>query len=172
MSETTLAFQQLDLLQLSLQREIEEYLCHEAELADGHRYKDWLALWAPELLYWVPCNADNIDPQRQVSLIYDDRGRLEERLFRLQTKHAHSQNPRSRLSRTVSNVRLRGENAQGQIEVHSRFHLVEARLDHMTTWAGRQLHVLGRHADGWRIHQKKVLLVNNDSLMGNMTFVI
>ncbi|ODV42063.1 hypothetical protein AWV79_30695 [Cupriavidus sp. UYMMa02A] len=172
MSETTVAFNQLDLRKLSLQREIEDFLSHEAQLADGHRYKEWLALWTPELLYWVPCNSDDIDPQRQVSLIYDDRGRLEERLYRLQTKHAHSQNPKSRLSRAVSNVRLGSENAQGQIEVHSRFQLVEVRLDHMTLWAGRQHHVLGRHADGWRIHEKKVFLVNNDSLMGNMTFII
>lgn len=157
---------------LLLARELEEYLYREAELADAHRYKDWLALWAPELLYWVPCNAHDIDPQRQVSLIYDDRARLEERLFRLQTKHAHSQNPKSRLSRTVSNVMLHEFDPQRGGLVSSRFNLTEVRLDRLTVWAGHQHHVLVRHADAWRIREKRVFLANNDSPMGNMTFII
>ena len=29
---------------------------------DEHRYKEWLALWAEDGVYWVPCNDDDIDP--------------------------------------------------------------------------------------------------------------
>ena len=157
---------------LELQHEIEQFLFHEAALADEHAYKAWQALWAPELLYWVPCNADQIDPSKQVSLIFDDRPRLEERLYRLGTKHAHSQNPRSRLSRVVSNVRLLGFDPASGGEVSSRFNLTEARADRITVWAGRQHHVLERHGDTWLMREKRVYLVNNDSLMGNMTFII
>lgn len=157
---------------LELQHDIEQFIYREAALADDHAYKDWLTLWTPELLYWVPCNADDIDPTKQVSLIFDDRDRLEERLFRLQTKHAHSQNPRSRLSRTVGNVRLHNFDPATGGEVSSRFNLIEARADRITVWAGRQHHVLVHQGDGWLMREKRVYLVNNDSLMGNMTFII
>ena len=162
----------VSLEQLGLVRELEEFLYFEAELADAHQFDAWSALWTTELRYWVPCNSDNIDPQRQVSLIFDDRPRLEERLFRLKTKHAHSQNPRSRLSRVVSNVRLHDFDPEKGGVISSRFNLSEVRLDRLTVWAGRQHHVLERHADGWRIREKHVFLVNNDSPMGNLTFVI
>lgn len=157
---------------LGLVRGIEEFLYQEAELADAHQYPEWLALWTPEVLYWVPCNADEIDPAHQVSLIYDDRPRLEERLFRLQTKHAHSQNPRSRLTRTVANVRLRDFDPGRGGVVTSRFHLTEVRLDRLTVWAGRQQHRIERHEGVWRMREKRIYLVNNDSPMGNMTFII
>lgn len=163
---------ELTLSRLVLVREVEELLFLEADLADSHRYDDWFALWCEQLRYWVPCNSDSTDPSRQVSLIYDDRGRLEERLFRLKTKHAHSQIPRSRLSRTVSNVRLDDFDSNRGGVVTSRFFLGEERLDRLTMWVGRQTHVLERVDDGFKIREKRVLLINNDSPMGNLTFLI
>lgn len=157
---------------LELLRDIESFLYHEADMADDHRYKEWQALWTPELLYWVPCNADHIDPNKHVSLIYNDRASLEERLFRLQTKHAHAQNPRSRLSRIVGNVRLHDFDPTAGGEVSSRFNLTEVRGDQIIIWAGRQHHVLVRQDGGWLMREKRVYLVNNDSVLGNLTFII
>ncbi len=157
---------------LGLIREVEDLLYREAELADTHAYDEWLALWTKDVLYWVPCNSDDIDPMRHVSLIYDDRERLEERLFRLKTKHAHSQNPRSRLIRTVSNVCLQEFDAASGGTVTSRFVLGEVRLERQTEWIGRMKHVLARESGELRIREKQVFLVNNDIPMGNLTFVI
>ena len=154
-------------------REIELLLFREAELADANRYQEWLTLWTTELLYWVPCNADEIDPMRHISLIYDDRAKLEERIFRLGTKHAHSQRPQSKLTRMVSNIvpNPSYDPAAGG-GVFSRFMAVEMRRDRSTTWSGRTLHVLVRVAGELRIREKHVFLVNNDATMANMTFVI
>ena len=88
----------------SLADRITRFLYLEADLMDEHRFDEWLALWNHELLYWVPCNTDDIDPRRQVSLIYDDRTALENRLARLQSPAAHSQTPRSKLRRVISNI--------------------------------------------------------------------
>lgn len=153
-------------------REVELLLFREAELADGHRHDEWLALWSRELLYWVPCNADDIDPQRHISLIYEDRPKLEERLLRLGTKHAHSQRPQSRLTRLVSNVVLEDYDAARGGSVGSRFVLTEMRLDRQTLWSGRMRHVLVREEGALRIKEKHVFLVNNDAPMGNLTFII
>ena len=62
---------------------VERFLFLEARLMDEHRYKEWLALWAEDGLYWVPCNDDDIDPARHVSIIYDDRARIQQRVERL-----------------------------------------------------------------------------------------
>jgi len=153
-------------------REVELLLFREAELADFSRYQEWLALWTRELLYWVPCNADDIDPRRHISLIYDDRPKLEERLLRLGTKHAHSQRPQSKLTRLVSNVVLEDYDPARGGRVSSRFVATEMRVDRQTLWSGRMRHVLVREEGALRIQEKHVFLVNNDSPMGNLTFII
>lgn len=160
------------LAQLGLVREVEEFLYLEAALADANDYDKWFALWSKELVYWVPCNGDDITPSKEVSLIYDDRPRLEERLYRLQTKHAHSQSPKSHLTRTIGNVTLENFDADSGGTVHSRFFLAEVRLERTTVWAGRQVFNLERVEGIFRIRQKNVFLVNNDSTMGNLTFLI
>jgi 3-phenylpropionate/cinnamic acid dioxygenase small subunit len=153
-------------------REVELFLLREADLADTQRYEEWLALWTQELLYWVPCNRDDVDPKRQISLIYDNRPALEERLYRLGTRFAHSQRPESNLSRVVSSILYDGyEPARGGA-VTSRFVLGEERRERQTIWIGRQRHVLVREDGKLRMKEKKVWLINNDSPMGNLTFVL
>jgi len=151
---------------------IQEFLFLEADLADNHQFKDWQALWTKDLLYWVPCHDEGVDPTHQVSIIYDDRSRLEERLFRLQTKQAHSQNPRSRLSRSVTNIRIESGDRETGFKVTSRIHVVESRLERVTHWAGRQTHRLVWEESVFHMSEKKIVLVNNDSLLGNLTFII
>lgn len=161
----------ISLAQLGLVREVEEFLYLEAALADANDYDKWFALWSKDLVYWAPCNGDDITPSKEVSLIYDDRPRLEERLYRLQTKHAHSQSPKSHLTRTIGNVTLENFDDSGGT-VHSRFFLAEVRLGRTTVWAGRQVFNLERVEGTFKIRQKNVFLVNNDSTMGNLTFLI
>ena len=155
-----------------LLREVELLLFREAELADANDYGRWLALWDQDLLYWVPCNGDGKDPDHRIALIYDDRPKLEERLFRLGTKHAHSQRPQSRLTRLVSNVVLVDYDPARGGGVSSRFMAVEMRRDRATVWSGRMHHLLARKEGRLRIREKHVFLVNNDAPMNNLTFII
>ncbi len=154
-------------------REVELLLFREAELADANLYKEWFTLWARELLYWVPCNGDDFDPARHISLIYEDRPKLEERIFRLGTKHAHSQRPQSKLTRLVSNIVPADDYvADRGGSVSARFAAVEMRRDRPTIWSGRTRHILVREDGQLRIKEKHVFLVNNDAPMSNLTFVI
>lgn len=138
---------------------------------DGHSYDEWFALWDEQLKYWAPCNQYDIDPSREVSLIYDDRGRLEDRLTRLKGRHAHAQRPRSRLMRVISNVVVESADA-GIVKARSQFVLGEVRLDRQLVLFGRSLHTLTRHGDDFRIREKTVQLLNNDTPMGNLTFLV
>jgi len=153
-------------------KEVEEFLFREADLADNHRFDEWLALWTKDARYWVPCNEEDVNPARQISVIYDDWKKLDERMFRLKGKHAHAQAPRSRLVRVVSNIRLVDFDPERGGLVTSRFVLGEVRLDRQTVWLGKARHVLVRAGGQFKMKEKWVYLINNDTPMGNLTFIV
>jgi benzoate/toluate 1,2-dioxygenase beta subunit len=151
--------------------EVTDLLYREAELADANAYDEWLALWDKECVYWVPCNTDDYDPTKHVSIIYDDRARLEERCFRLTTGGAHSQEPASKSCRLVGNVRVLAD-GDGRVEASARVMLVELRLGRKSVYAARVHYTLRRTADGFRLARKKVMLLDADEPLGNLTFLI
>ena len=162
----------MDTTDFRVLREVEEFLFHEADLADSHRFDEWLALWTADARYWVPSNEEDIDPSRHISVIYDDFKKLDERMFRLKGRHAHAQAPRSRLARTVSNVRLADFDAERGGTVSSRLVLAEVRLDRQTLWMGKVRHTLVRTGGGFKMKEKWVYLINNDTPMTNLTFIV
>lgn len=151
--------------------QVEQFLYTEARLMDTHAYEDWLSLWDEEALYWVPSNDDDADPSRQISIIYDNRNRLEDRVARLNSGAAWSQDPASRLSRVVSNIEI-NQSEEGGVIVHSKFNLTELRREEITTHAGSVVHELTNKAGELKIRKKKVILINNDSFIGNLTFLL
>jgi 3-phenylpropionate/cinnamic acid dioxygenase small subunit len=150
---------------------VERFLYYEARLMDTHAYDEWLALWTDDALYWVPSNEDDIDPQRHVSIVYEDKARLEDRIVRLKSGAAYAQDPKSRLSRVIGNIEAE-EHDNGEIVVHSTFNLTAVRRGRMDTFAGRTIHRLRPDGDGFKVAYKKVVLVNNDEVIHNLTFLI
>jgi 3-phenylpropionate/cinnamic acid dioxygenase small subunit len=151
--------------------QIENFLYREARLMDEHAYDEWLALWADDALYWVPANDDDIDPQRHVSIVYEDKARLEDRIVRLKSGAAYAQDPRSRMRRVISNIEIE-EGEQGDVTVYSNFNLTELRRSQQRTFAGRTIHKLRPEGKSFKIAYKKVLLVNNDEVISNLTFLV
>lgn len=151
--------------------EVENFLYREARLMDEHAYDDWLALWTDDALYWVPSNRDDVDPGKEVSLIYDDRIRLQMRIARLKSGVAHAQDPKSRMRRVLSNIEIE-EAEGGDVIVTSNFMLAELRRGKHDIFAGRSIHRLRLYNGSFRIASKKVLLVNNDDYIDNLTFLI
>ena len=150
---------------------IESFLYREARLMDEHQYDAWLALWTDEALYWVPSNRDDIDPTREMSLIYTDRQGLEERIMMLKSEDQLSQEPKSRLRRLVSNVECE-ESENGEVTVYANFDLTEFRRGRQQIYAGRTIHTLRRAGESFKIALKKVLLVRNDDYLCNLTFLL
>jgi benzoate/toluate 1,2-dioxygenase subunit beta len=152
-------------------QKVEQFLFHEAQLMDEHRFDEWLVLWSEPALYWVPSNRDEPDPAREVSLIYDDRVRLQLRIARLKSGFAHAQEPRSRMRRLISNIEIE-EAPNGEIVTHSNFLLAELRGGKQDLFAGRTTHRLRSENSGFKLISKKVLLVNNNEPIDNLTFLI
>jgi 3-phenylpropionate/cinnamic acid dioxygenase small subunit len=150
---------------------VEAFLYREARLMDEGRYAEWLALWTDDACYWVPCNHDDGDPMREVSIIYDDRQRLGERVDRLRSGSVLAQEPKPRMRRVVSNIEIAAREG-GEITVHSNFMLGIARPGGQQLWMGRSIHRLRGTSDALRMSYKKVLLVNSDQEMPLLQFLI
>jgi benzoate/toluate 1,2-dioxygenase beta subunit len=151
-------------------RAIERFLFHEARLMDAHRLDEWLALWDEDATYWVPCNGDDIDPTRSVSVIYDRGGQVRNRIQRIkETLWLKEQAPR--LRRIVGNIEIDAE-SDTEIVVGSNFILAELHRHRQTLWAGNTIHKLIPDGDRFRIKYKKVVLLNNDEPLPNLLFLI
>jgi benzoate/toluate 1,2-dioxygenase beta subunit len=49
----------------------------EARLLDQLRFDEWLSLYAPECIYWVPSTPAGGDPRREIAISGDDRRRMD-----------------------------------------------------------------------------------------------
>jgi benzoate/toluate 1,2-dioxygenase subunit beta len=152
-------------------RRIENFLYREARLMDENAYNEWLMLWAEDICYWVPGNEDNADPSSHAAIIYDDRKRLTARIKRLGSGYAFAQSPKSRLRRVVSNIEIE-EAEDGTITTHSNFVLGEFRRGQQDTFVGRNEHRLRPDGGDFKMFFKKVLLLNNDGFIENLTFIV
>ncbi len=150
-------------------RLVEQFLYREARLMDAHAFDDWYALWSEDAIYWLPCNLDDYDPAKHVSLVYENHDGLKDRIDRLKSGQAWAQDPKSRLARVVSNIEIE---AGETITVHSTFNITASRNGRIEVLAGRSVHRLRQTPDGLRISFKKVMLVDNDEVMSNLTFLI
>jgi len=157
-----------------LLEEVEQFVYMEARLADELRYDEWEALWTDDGIYWIPANGDEIDPERQMSIIFDNRARIATRIKQLNTGKRHSQTPPSRMRRLVSNVELvepeTGE--EGDIGAGANFLVYESRERGVRIWGGRVRYTLRREPDGLRMSRKTVLLVDNDRPLHTMAFLV
>jgi 3-phenylpropionate/cinnamic acid dioxygenase small subunit len=155
-------------------RSVVDFLYREARLADESRYAEWLALWTDDGVYWVPATTDpDVDPDVQISHIYDNRNRIATRVKLLQTGHRFSQVPASSMRRLISNVEVTG--AAGELVAESNFLLVELSVQakHEThLWAGRTTHRLRRVDGELKMSYKKVVLVNAAEPLPNLSFLI
>ena len=148
------------------------FIYREARLQDEHRYEAWEALWTDDGVYWVPANGEDIDPEKHMSIIYDNRSRIALRVKQLLTGKHFTQTPQSRLRRLVSNIELMDHAAGGDIAVASNSLVFESSLRDDTIWVARNEYRL-RDVDGeLRMAYKKVTLVNNDKVLYTLSFLI
>ena len=88
-----------------LQHEVEQFLYREAALLDAWRLDEWLELFTEDARYVVPStDLPEGDPQRDLVFIDDDRLRLQGRVNRLKSRHAHREYPWSRTRRFITNI--------------------------------------------------------------------
>ncbi len=152
--------------------EFRRLLEREARFLDQLRYDDWLAMYAPECVYWVPSTPRAGDPRREIALMFDDRRRLEDRIYRMRTGFAWSQAPASRTVRLVTNVEVFSTVHDDARMVRSNFLIGEFWDDEtrqLTGWAAHR--VVHDHA-GWKIQAKQVNLIDCDQPIRNPSIIL
>jgi benzoate/toluate 1,2-dioxygenase beta subunit len=138
----------------------------EARLLDQSRFEDWLALYAEKCIVWVPAAETAGDPRREVAVYFDDRRRLEDRIFRLRTGKAWSQVPASRTVRMVSNVEV--FKAGDRLMVRSNLLVTEFRAGEtrlMAAWCAHRL-------AGGTIEAKQINLIDRDQSLRNPSVLL
>lgn len=171
-SATTAAHHQpLQAVDAETEREVVRWLEDEADILDAAEFRRWETLWADDGCYWIPVSPDQDDPERFVSLVFDDRLAIERRIGRITSRLAYAMQPVAHGSRMIGNVRVEAT-PDGLIEARSRFVLTLSRRGEQHLLAGRLTHRLRRDQGGLRIVLKRVDVVGADTVLENFTVVL
>ena len=126
---------------LDLMREIEDFLYLEADLLDERKYEEWLKLFTDDTVYWMPMRKNlafedrdrDITAENDVAWMHDDKATLEKRVKQIMTGIHWAEEPLSRYSHLITNIRIEGSadlKAEGSTAlVKSRFLVHRNRLE-------------------------------------------
>ena len=106
-----------------------------------------------------------------MSIVYDNRSRIALRIRQFHTGKRFSQTPRSRLRRVVSNVEIL-EHEGSQVRVTCNAMVFESHVRGDTVWASRNEYTLRRVDGDLMMARKKVVLVNNETALFSLAFLI
>jgi 3-phenylpropionate/cinnamic acid dioxygenase small subunit len=150
-----------------LRLEIEDFLWMEADLLDEFRYEEWLDLLTDDVSYWMPIR-ENV-PSREMeeeltsedsddlSWYSDDKATLTARVGQIRT-HVHwADEPFSRVSHIIGNIRILGWTGQDEVRVKSRFVFYRNRHeDEESTFIGKRIDTLRRVNGEWKIARREI----------------
>jgi dibenzofuran dioxygenase beta subunit len=149
---------------VDLQREAELFLYREAKMLDNNRFDEWLELFTEDARYWMPITESReVGQERgpvagEWALIEEDKRFLLKRNERLRTGLAHSEQPRSRTRRFVTNI-VATENEDGTVGVESNLLVFQSRRGTSEQFfVGCRQDRVVRVEDDWKIAERMILL--------------
>ena len=145
---------------MKAQHEVEQFLYRQSELLDTKRWQDWIDLFAPDGIYWMPPAPEYKTWDGQPAIFAEDKNLMTVRMNRVLHPDAWSQRPLWETNHVVSNVVITKESKNGDVEVHSRFHMMELRRDDVRHFAGSYSHTLKKTKSGYAIKLQRVDMTN------------
>jgi benzoate/toluate 1,2-dioxygenase beta subunit len=142
------------------QHAIEQFLYKQAELLDTKRWQDWIDLFTPGGIYWMPPDSSYKTWEGQPAIFSEDKNLMQVRMGRVLHPDAWSQRPLWGTNHVVSNVVVRKSAKSGDVEVTSRFHMLEMRRDDIRHFAGMYTHHLKKTKKGYAIKLQRVDMTN------------
>ncbi len=146
--------------QLEIQHEVEQFLYRQAEFLDTKRWQKWIDLFATDGVYWMPPEAGYKTWDGQPAIFAEDKNLMTVRMLRVLHPDAWSQRPLWETNHIVSNVSLKKVAKNGDVEVRSRFHMMELRRDDVRHFAGSYTHQLKKTKSGYQIKLQRVDMTN------------
>ena len=167
---------------LDLIREIEDFFFREADLLDEREYDQWLELLTEDVVYWMPMrkNVSYADRQKDITAendlawFHDDKETLRKRVKQIQTGIHWADEPISRVSHLITNVRLAEpitSLAEGEKTLTKcRFIVYRNRLEDETDFlVGRREDTLLRTGGQLKVARRKIILDQSVLLAKNLT---
>lgn len=138
----------------------------EARLLDESRFEEWVDLYTPDCLFWMPAWREDgtltANPDAELSMIYY-RGRrnLEDRFKRMRSGHSVASNSMTRVSHMVTNVMVDEVDASAA-RTRATFHVdvYDVRISQSYCFFGSYRHAFVRTGDRWTISEKIIHLQN------------
>ncbi len=167
-----------------LKADIEDFYYTEADLLDTRRFRDWLALLADDISYFMPIRRnvkfgqhearENTRRGEGISWFDEDKWTLTKRVDQILTGVHYAEEPLSRITHMVSNVQITGVRpsleAPQEVEVASRFLVYQNRVEYETyTLVGRRNDTLRKVGGDWKICRREIILEQNILLAKNLT---
>lgn len=163
----------------ALLQEVSEFLFAEADLLDERRYDEWLDLLADDYQYSVPLrmNVEYADAAArgetkagsEVCWFDEPKSTVELRVMQLATGVHWAEEPVSRVSHLVTNVRIE-EIVWPEVKLSSRFLVYRNRVaDETDFFVGRRKDTLRKTDDGWKVVRRHLLLDQTVLLAKNLS---
>ncbi len=170
-----------DLAYYELRQEIEDFLYQEADLLDGRQFRAWLDLLAEDLIYFMPIRRnvkfgehevkENTKQGEGISWFDEDKWTLTKRVEQILTGVHYAEEPLSRVTHMVTNIRLVKIGAE-EVVVSSRFLVFQSRVEYENyTFIGRRKDTLRRHEGSWLIARRELILEQNVLLAKNLSIL-
>ena len=144
----------------------QQFLYREARYLDDRDWDAWLALYAPDVEFWMPSLDDDDtlteDPQSEISLIwYGNKRGLEDRVFRIRTERSSATSlPEPRTSHNINNVEI-VEQAEGLTKLRCNWVTFSYRYKTVDTYFGTSFYTIDTTGERPLIRRKKIVLKND-----------
>jgi 3-phenylpropionate/cinnamic acid dioxygenase small subunit len=157
----------------------EDFLYMESRLLDRRDFGTWLKLFTQDAIYWLPMN-ENAPGLVEPSVLKDDKKTLAMRVHQLLHEPHYSQRPRSRTLHAISNVTVAAAEHPDESFVCCNVLVTEMRegdyhqlgLGDQRLLAGHCEYRLRHQANQVLIAMKKVILINRDTPIVNLSFIV
>ena len=143
-----------------VQHAVEQFLYKQAELLDAKKWQDWIDLFTPDGVYWMPADPAHKHWDGMPAIFAEDKNLMHVRMGRVMHPDAWSQRPLWGTNHIVSNVAIDKVAKNGDVTARSRFHMMELRRDDVRHFAGQYTHHLKKAKGGYRIKLQRVDMVN------------
>jgi len=151
-----------------LRQRVEEFYYLEADLLDERKLREWFALLADDIRYWMPIRHNTFDRPENVSeelskpgegyYFDDDIKALKIRVERAYSKIAWAEVPPSRTRHLITNVRIKNDDGN-EIEAHSNFLVYRTRMESdKDLFVGARQDLLRRAGASFKIARRTIIL--------------
>lgn len=148
-----------------------EFIWQEAALLDRKDYQAWGELWADDGHYIVPIDPDTTDFAASLNYVYDDARMRKLRIERFASGFSMSAADSATTVRTVSRFTA-GASEGDVVEVHSAQLLAAYKRGATTMFAANLAHRIRFTADGPKLVQKVVRLINSQDALNALGFLL